>query len=285
MDMGGRAKSGRGGLRLVQRLGAARARPGRRRPGGFTLIELLVVVAVIALLIAILLPSLTRAKELARRSQCAANLHQLGCFVAVYMTDYNDKVYPVLVPSWIDIWGACYLPDAWMASWWDQQAGRYGLTPASVTCPSVPGYVMGKWGVGDWVWYNTGAYNIAYNYFGGPEVHATGRISYWKDFELTAARTARESNASTRYLAMDRVNIPASGLGLPARTYFANHGTEGQYSEDRALLGGSNQLFLDGHVTWKPGDQFPPVFDHGTAPFLFQPGWWNPAAWTYGAFW
>ena len=62
----------------------------RRR--GFTLIELLVVVAIIALLIAILLPSLGRAREMARRTTCATNLKGQGGSFAVYAAQYNDRL-------------------------------------------------------------------------------------------------------------------------------------------------------------------------------------------------
>ena len=57
---------------------------------GFTLIELLVVVAIIALLIAILLPSLGRARELSNRSYCAANLRGILQSMNVYAADQGD---------------------------------------------------------------------------------------------------------------------------------------------------------------------------------------------------
>ena len=58
---------------------------------GFTLIELLVVISIIALLLAVLLPSLAKAKELAKRTTCAANLKQQGLACSMYLMDNNDK--------------------------------------------------------------------------------------------------------------------------------------------------------------------------------------------------
>ena len=60
---------------------------------GFTLIELLVVVAIIALLISILLPSLSTARDRARTAVCAANLRQMGLAMALYHED-NEGFFP-----------------------------------------------------------------------------------------------------------------------------------------------------------------------------------------------
>jgi prepilin-type N-terminal cleavage/methylation domain-containing protein len=68
-------------------------RAGARRHGGFTLIELLVVIAIIAILAAMLLPALSRAKERARRTQCKSNLRQVTLGAMMYADDFASH-YP-----------------------------------------------------------------------------------------------------------------------------------------------------------------------------------------------
>jgi prepilin-type N-terminal cleavage/methylation domain-containing protein/prepilin-type processing-associated H-X9-DG protein len=88
-----------------------------KRVRGFTLIELLAVIAIIALLLAILMPALSRAKEQAKKTRCQANLKQIGLAMHLYAGDYDYKVPRaelrpgVAIYSGIDMrWPVLFMP-------------------------------------------------------------------------------------------------------------------------------------------------------------------------------
>ena len=105
----------------------------KQRLKAFTLIELLVVIAIIALLISILLPSLSRARELSKRLVCASNIKGIGTSAKIYANDNNERwMVPAFKASDIDQNGIDYLNGGGQTLSWPSGA----TDPGEVGCTS-----------------------------------------------------------------------------------------------------------------------------------------------------
>ena len=121
---------------------ASRRLPRRAHSFAFTLIELLVVIAIIAILAAMLLPALSKAKERAKGTNCLNNLRQVTVATMLYGHDYQDFIVMLYI-------NGATPPGAWFPStdgtWWVDSLKPYMHTTNLINCPSS----KGSWGIAE----------------------------------------------------------------------------------------------------------------------------------------
>ena len=96
---------------------------------GFTLVELLVVIGIIAVLISLLLPAVSRAREQSRRTACLSNLRQLGIAMTAYASDRRDRLPNSNPPNTV----LDYIATDYILITLNE---RYVKSPAVFHCPS-----------------------------------------------------------------------------------------------------------------------------------------------------
>jgi type II secretory pathway pseudopilin PulG len=252
---------------------------GRRNAAktAISLVELLVVIGIIAILIAMLLPSISRAREQANRTRCENNIRQIGLALAVYVSDHGE--YPVLDAT--GVFGppqesiqdspkdpAKNAPPVFAAA---RRSGLLALRSqvefrlANLACPD--GWASG----GDRYYYDD------------PAMIRSGTVfmdyAYWpwrfpptEDFDVRFATFKYRQEKGTKILVTD---IVTDFTGMPANVRsmlgYGNHGSNhtaaaqtirrtdghGQLTGDRNTVhsSGMSVLFSDYHVDWYSTDK------------------------------
>ncbi|MCC6579033.1 MAG: prepilin-type N-terminal cleavage/methylation domain-containing protein [Phycisphaeraceae bacterium] len=235
-----------------------------RHRRAFTLIEILVVISIIALLVAILLPALAKAREAGRATQCSSRVRQYGLATFMYVSDNKDWTpggggdVPASDYQWYNAEGS-----STYAATWEYQIQRYiepfhGHVENTIwTCPSVmPGVYRFNTDMRTPPWHHFGiTWRMMTLHFGGKAY----KMSYIK-------------SPSSKILIGDSDTYASYASGMLPRAY----GLASWPVISSRHSNAANTLWFDGHVNRLGADDPIAIGVNSTALFATQAPAWEP---------